>query len=76
MLQDFYSNPSIIEYPADHVAISCLVLTFQIYGLQVPGVDSDTWYKAFCPDVSIELAWEIIEQILRVYEFEMDSERH
>lgn len=76
LLNDFYYNPAIINFEAHHVAAACLVITFQIYGLKVPAVDADTWYKAFCPDMSIEFAWEIIEQILKVYEFEMDVERN
>ena len=65
-------NPSIIEYQPEQVAVSCLCLTFQIYGLKVPGMsdDTDSWFKAFVPEMSIEQTWEIIDQILRVYEFE------
>lgn len=75
LLQDFYSNPNIISYEPHHVAAACLALTFQIYGLKIPAMeDSDTWYKAFCPDLTIEYIWEIIDQILRVYEFEAELE--
>lgn len=71
LLQDFYVNPCIVEYEPEHVAAACLSLTFQIYGLKVPGMDdTDTWFKAFVPEMTIEQAWEIIDQILRVYEFE------
>lgn len=73
LLQDFYSNPAIVIYEAEHVAGACLVLTCQIYGIKLPGSDdADTWYKAFCPDISIERLWEIIDQILKVYEYEAD----
>lgn len=71
LLQDFYLNPSIVDYQPEHIAAACLCLTFQIYGLKVPGMDdTDTWFKAFVPEMTIEQAWEIIDQILRVYEFE------
>lgn len=73
LLQDFYSNPNIINFEAQNVAVACLALTFQIYGLKVPGIeDADQWYRAFCPDVSIEYIWEIIDQILKVYEIEAE----
>lgn len=71
LLTDFYHNPTIINYEPEHIALACVVLTFQIYGLRVPGVeDADTWYKAFCSELSLELLWEIIDQILTVYEIE------
>lgn len=73
LLQDFYSNPAIVDYAPEHVACACLALTCQIYGIKLPGSDdADTWYKAFCPDISIERLWEIIDQILKVYEYEVD----
>lgn len=76
LLQDFYTNPTIVDFNADHVAVACVVLTFQIYGLKIPGIeDADTWYKAFCPDMTIDLLWEIIDQILKVYEIEAEVER-
>lgn len=76
LLQDFYSNPAIITFDPHHVAISCLILTFQIYGIKLPGIeDADTWFKAFCPEMTIELVWEIINQILKVYEVEAEIER-
>lgn len=62
-----------MNYEPSHVAIACVTLTFQIYGLKIPGMeDADNWYKAFCPDVTIELLWEIIDHILRVYETEAE----
>lgn len=71
LLQDFYTNPAIISYQPEHIACATLNLTCQIYGITLPGTDdADTWYKAFCPDLSIERLWEIIEQILKVYEFD------
>lgn len=71
LLTDFFYNPAIINYEPQHVAMACVVLTFQIYGLRVHGVaDADTWYQTFCPELSLELLWEIIDHILKVYECE------
>lgn len=73
LLHDFYTNPIIVKFEADHIAAACIVLTFQIYGLKIPGMeDADTWFKAFCPDMTIELVWEIIDHILKVYELEAE----
>jgi cyclin-Q len=73
LLQDYYLNPKIIENEPEDIACACIVLTFQIYGLKLPGVeDTDTWYKAFCPKLQIDHVWEIIDQILKVYELESE----
>jgi hypothetical protein len=71
LLQDFYYSASIIRYKPTEVAVAILVLTSQIYGLQIPLVkDQDTWFRAFCIDVRIETIWEIIDEIMKVYEIE------
>jgi hypothetical protein len=71
LLNDFYSNPSIIDFVPEHIAASIVSLTFQIYGIKLPGLeDADSWFKVFCPELSIDHSWEIIDQILKVYETE------
>lgn len=76
LLHDFYSNPAVVTFEPEHIAAACIVLTFQIYGMKIAGMeDADTWYKAFCPDMTIEHVWEIIDQILKVYEVEADLVR-
>lgn len=71
LLQDFYYSSNIIRYKADQVATACLVLTFQIYGIKIPLIDDlDNWYKIFSPDMKVELVWEIIDEILKVFDIE------
>lgn len=71
LLQDFYYSSSVISYSAEQVATAVLVLTFQIYGFKIPLIDDfDNWYKLFSPDMKVELVWEIIEEILKVFEVE------
>ncbi|XP_070490771.1 cyclin-Q [Chironomus tepperi] len=71
LLQDFYYSSSAIRYSAEQVATAVLVLTFQIYGIKIPLIDDfDNWYKLFSPDMKVELVWEIIEEILKVFEVE------
>lgn len=76
LLQDFYHNPNIVSYEPDHIAVAVLALTLQIYGLKIPGLEepasTDTWFKLFVPDMSIEQVWEIIDQILKTNELEMN----
>lgn len=69
LLQDFYYSSNIVIFSAEQVAIAVLVLTFQIYGIKIPLIDDyDNWYKIFSPDMKVELVWEIIEEILKVYD--------
>lgn len=73
LLEDFYSNPAIVEFEPEHIAVGVIALTFQIYGLKIPGLDDvDNWFKAFCPELTIDVVWEIIDQILKVYEAEAE----
>lgn len=78
LLTDFYHNPNILNYKESHIAISCLVLALQIYGLNVPNFGEsespDSWFKYLVPDIGMDKVWEIIEQILKVYDFEMNLE--
>lgn len=47
-LQDFHHSPKVLNHKATHIAISCLSLALQTYGVQVPLTDesdeSFMWY--------------------------------
>lgn len=77
-LQDFHHNPVIIKYKPSHVAICCLSLAFQCYGVTVPLTDENeegtVWYSIFAKDLSKELNWEITEKIIETYNYEADDE--
>ncbi|KAG5680760.1 hypothetical protein PVAND_010247 [Polypedilum vanderplanki] len=71
LLQDFFYNSNIVSYAPDEIALAVLVATFQIYGLKIPLIDDhDTWFKIFNPDMKIDLIWEIIDELLKVFEVE------
>lgn len=48
-LHDFHASPCILDYSPSDIAICCLLLTFQIYGVQVPLTDdfddNGVWYR-------------------------------
>lgn len=48
-LQDFHQNSAILDYKPAHIAICCLSLAFQTYGVQVPLTDdydeNTVWYS-------------------------------
>ncbi|XP_058466407.1 cyclin-Q [Malaya genurostris] len=79
-LQDFHHSSKVLDHKPDHIAVCCLALAFQAYGVQVPltvEVDEETaWYNLFCKDLTREKHWEIIEDIMEVYnaEAEIDEE--
>ena len=39
LLQDFHHSPSVLDYPPNLVAIACINLSLQIYGVVVPLMD-------------------------------------
>lgn len=67
LLQDYYYCPRIVRNKPEVTAISILVLTSQIYGLKVPLADLDNWYRTLCPELSSETIWEIIDEIVEMY---------
>lgn len=75
-LQDFHHSSIILNYKPEHVAICCLSLALQTYGVQVPSTDENddtsTWYHVFVQDLSKEKHWEIIEHIMQVYVHETE----
>lgn len=78
-LQDFHHNAAILNYKPEHVAVSCLSLALQTYGIQVPSTDENDdkaiWYHVFVQDLTKDLHWEISEKIIEVYsnEAELDN---
>ncbi|EDW10410.1 cyclin-Q [Drosophila mojavensis] len=73
-LQDFHHSPNILKYKPTHVAIGCLSLALQTYGVQVPLTDesdeASMWYKPLVKDFTREKQWEIIEDVIEVYKHE------
>jgi len=39
LLQDFHHSPAILDYPPNLIAIACINLALQIYGVVVPLMD-------------------------------------
>ncbi|XP_075165474.1 cyclin Q [Haematobia irritans] len=75
-LQDFHHSPRILNYKPTHIAVCCLSLAMQTYGVQVPltdeSDDQSQWYTPFVSDITKEKHWEIIEDIIEVYKHELD----
>lgn len=72
-LQDLHHDPCILDYNPQHIAIACISLTLQIYGVQVLFTDEEdgtTWHSVFVDDLSKDRLWEIMEKIMDVYKSE------
>uniref|UniRef100_A0A8D8Y6R9 Cyclin-Q n=3 Tax=Cacopsylla melanoneura TaxID=428564 RepID=A0A8D8Y6R9_9HEMI len=69
-LHDFHHDPSILNYKAHQIAIACLYLALQVYGVQVPHTDEEDgqlWYLVFDPELSREKLWEMLDNIMTMY---------
>ncbi|XP_053687350.1 cyclin-Q [Sabethes cyaneus] len=75
-LQDFHHSAKILDHKPEHIAVCCLALSFQTYGVQVPLAEEademTAWYNVFCKDLTREKHWEVIEDILEVYNTEAE----
>lgn len=79
-LQDFHHSSVILDYKPSHVAICCLSIAFETYGVQVPLTDdfdeSMIWYNIFCKDLTSDKHWEIMSKIIDVYNTESEIEEN
>ncbi|XP_030766511.1 cyclin-Q [Sitophilus oryzae] len=69
-LQDFHHDPAVLDYQPQHIAISCISLALQCYGVQLPlidDLDDEAWYSVFVKDLQKDKHWEIMEKIMEVY---------
>ncbi|XP_015111531.1 cyclin-Q isoform X2 [Diachasma alloeum] len=76
LLQDFHHIPAILDYPPNLIAIACINLTLQIYGVVVPLMDECDqlpWFNVFCKELTREKLWEIMEKIMSSYDQEPET---
>nr|CAI5848621.1 unnamed protein product [Callosobruchus analis] len=75
-LQDFHHDPSILDYDPRHVAVACISLALQCYGVQLPLIedtDDEVWYNIFVKDLAKDKHWEIMEKIMETYNREPET---
>lgn len=75
-LQDFHHDAAILDYSAQHIAVACISLALQCYGVRLPltedSEESAPWYSVFTKDLLKDKHWEIMEKIMEVYNRESD----
>ncbi|BES97471.1 Cyclin, N-terminal domain [Nesidiocoris tenuis] len=72
-LQDFYHDPAILDYKPQLVAIACIFLAIQCYGVEIPGArdsDDSSWYDVFSKERK-EDVWNVVELIMDNYNHEI-----
>ncbi|KAJ8670660.1 hypothetical protein QAD02_001919 [Eretmocerus hayati] len=76
LLQDFHHSPAVLDYPPKFIAIACINLAFQIYGVVVPLMDEcdqQPWFNVFSKELTREKLWEIMEKIMASYDEEPET---
>lgn len=69
-LQDFHHDACILDYDPKHVAVACISLSLQTYGVHLPLMedsDDEAWYMVLVKDLQKDKHWEIMEKIMEVY---------
>ncbi|ENN79461.1 cyclin-Q [Dendroctonus ponderosae] len=75
-LQDFHMDPAVLDYAPQHIAVACISLALQCYGVQLPlmeDLDDEAWYAVFVKDLQKDKHWEIMEKIMEVFNKEISS---
>ncbi|KAJ8688293.1 hypothetical protein QAD02_024088 [Eretmocerus hayati] len=76
LLQDFHHVPAVLDYPPNLIAIACINLALQIYGVVVPLMDEcdqQPWFNVFSKDLTRDKLWEIMEKIISSYDEEPET---
>ena len=72
MLHDLYHDPLVVTADPSTVALACIQLALETFGIQVPFVASDTWWQVMDEKVSKDKMWEIMTRIMEVYSKESE----
>ncbi|XP_058798511.1 cyclin-Q isoform X2 [Phymastichus coffea] len=76
LLQDFHHIPAVLDYPPNLIAIACINLALQIYGVVVPLMDEcdqQSWFNVFCKDLTRDKLWEIMDKVMSSYDEEPET---
>ena len=72
LLHDLYHDPLVLTADPSLTAISCIQLALETFGIQVPFVGSDSWYKVMDDKVTKDKLWEVMTRIMEVYNKEAE----
>lgn len=60
LLQDFHHSPAVLDYQPNYIAIACINLTLQIYGVVVPLMDECDQIPWFTVSIYILLLLSVL----------------
>jgi len=72
MLHDLYHDPLVLTSDPSLTAIACIQLALETFGVQVPFVGSDSWYRVMDEKISKDKMWEVMTRIMEVYNKETE----
>ncbi|XP_037089847.1 cyclin-Q-like isoform X2 [Pollicipes pollicipes] len=69
LLRDLYMDDFVLDSKPQWLALACIHIALQCYGLNVPGSveGGKTWYQTLCPSCTREELWDVTEKVLDVY---------
>lgn len=72
MLHDLYHDSMVLSTDPSLIAVSCIQLALETFGIQIPFVGSDCWYNIMDEKVSRDKLWEVMTRIMDVYNKETE----
>nr|XP_055045250.1 cyclin-Q [Misgurnus anguillicaudatus] len=69
MLKDSYHGSVCFRHKPQHLAITCLYLALQTYGVQLPRGELE-WWQVFCADITKDAIETIMNELLQLYDME------
>lgn len=69
-LQDFHHDSAILEHPPQLIAIACIQMAMQCYGVDLPYIketDESAWYLLLYKNVKKDDIWNIIDTLIEMY---------
>ncbi|XP_014256774.1 cyclin-Q-like [Cimex lectularius] len=75
-LQDFHHDPLVLEFAPQNIALGCIHLAMQCYGVDVPCIpetDDFCWFTVFYQHAKKDDIWQVIEAIMDIYNREEQS---
>ena len=72
MLHDLYHDSMVLSTDPSLIAMSCIQLALETFGIQIPFVGSDAWYTVMDTKVTRDKLWEVMTRIMDVYNKESE----
>lgn len=70
LVQDVYHDRRVLLMNPSDLAIACIKLAMEVYGVEIPGYDEvkNPWFQVFSSTISMGKIWEIMGVLMEVYD--------